>query len=790
MRNFVRLLKGAGILNVLGMTVAFAAIYIILVQINYDWNYNNQIKDVDRIFVAAHKDWQDEKKYDINFCRPIMETLMKQSSVVESYTVVNSINNQSFVIGQAENERTVVAKMMNATSTVFDLFGIEVIAGTLDGIGQEYTLAINENTAKRLSIKLGDVLQLEEEGVQRTVIAVFEDMPRRSMIAGVDFICCNILEEKHLDDFGQYSYRYFVKLRHADDMLNFEENAEIMIRRMVDSDFVNFTEQEKDEYVTSAAVTLFALKGSQFKKELIDTEPLYKCNKTTTITLLVVAILILAITLINYLNFFMAQVPLKLKAVNTRKILGDSRASLVAGFMLESVMLVTISLLLSYVLVRVMASSTYAELISCPLGVSSNVSIALFTVGIVLAVTLATTLYPALYVTSFSPAIAIKGTMGTVNKGKMFRYILIGFQFTISIVFVISAFFIRMQYDYMMNYDMGFDKELLYTATIPADVDNRDSYTSEFQNQTAIRDVTWASTELVGLNKMGWRRPVNGKTMSFSCYPVSYNFLQFMGIEVLEGRDFLPADEKCENGIFIFNQAAKEKFELELTSKVHGHITDTDIAGFCEDFITQPLHYEMEPFAFYVFGKHPWWPLTHLYIRSNPGATYEDIRKAVEEVVMKLSPDFNLEKINLKFFNEELGLEYAKERRVLNMITLFTALAIVISLIGIVGLLMYETKFRRKEIGLRRVHGASITEILSLFNRIFFYIFLVSFLIAAPLSYIVMDYYYSSFAYHLPLYWWVFLIAFVLVAVVMFTVVTLCCYKAASENPSKTLKNE
>ena len=153
MRNFVRLLKGAGILNVLGMTVAFAAIYIILVQINYDWNYNNQIKDVDRIFVAAHKDWQDEKKYDINFCRPIMETLMKQSSVVESYTVVNSINNQSFVIGQAENERTVVAKMMNATSTVFDLFGIEVIAGTLDGIGQEYTLAINENTAYNLKKK-------------------------------------------------------------------------------------------------------------------------------------------------------------------------------------------------------------------------------------------------------------------------------------------------------------------------------------------------------------------------------------------------------------------------------------------------------------------------------------------------------------------------------------------------------------------------------------------------------------------------------------------------------------
>ena len=109
---------------------------------------------------------------------------------------------------------------------------------------------------------------------------------------------------------------------------------------------------------------------------------------------------------------------------------------------------------------------------------------------------------------------------------------------------------------------------------------------------------------------------------------------------------------------------------------------------------------------------------------------------------------------------------------------------------GIIGLLMFETKFRRKEIGLRRVHGASISEILEMFNRKFFYILLISFLIAAPVGYIIMDYYYSTFAYRSPLHWWVFLLAFVMVAIVTAGVVTLCSYKAASENPAETLKNE
>ncbi|MBM6882582.1 ABC transporter permease, partial [Bacteroides caecigallinarum] len=772
MRNIIRLFKGAGILNLLGMTVAFAAIYIIMVQVNYDWNYNSKIKDLDRIFVVTHKDWFDEGKYSVNMSRPVMESLIEQSSMVESYAVLQGNIQTEIKIADDNDNRAFELNTMQVTSGTYDVFGIEAVAGTFQGIGEENVVALSERASRRLNLKLGDAIQLEGEKDKRTVSAIFKDMAMNSIFGETDLLYSNIYEKESLDNFGEWSYRYFLKLNDKNNVNAFSENAisftKNLVNEMISSnpDVEVPTQEEIDEYIGRNAVKLFPLEGFQFELRITDNTIVYQCNIITTITLFIVSVLILVITLINYLNFFMAQIPAKLRSVNTRKILGSSRLSLVMGFMAESAILVVVSLFLSYIVIKIIGSSTYAELISCPLDLGYNAAVAILTVFVALIMTVASSIYPAMHVTSFSPALAIKGTMGTVSRGKSFRYILVGFQFFISILFVLCAFFIKMQYDYMMNYDMGFNKESLFTAYVPVNSNNRDLYTTELQKKTAIKEVAWGASSLVSVYRMGWGREFNGKNISFISYPVSYNFLKFMGIDIVEGRDFTQADEKCEKGIFIFNEIAKEKFGFSLESKVSGHIGETDIAGFCENFKFKPLHYKEEPFAFYVFGKKPWWPVTHLYIRSNPGATYSEVLQAVKEVVADISPNFNTEEINLKFFDEELGTQYRKEQKLISLITLFTILAVIISLMGIIGLLMFETKFRRKEIGLRRVHGASIREILEMFNRKFFYILLISFLIAAPVGYIVMDYYYSTFAYRSPLHWWVFLLAFVMVAII------------------------
>ena len=145
-------------------------------------------------------------------------------------------------------------------------------------------------------------------------------------------------------------------------------------------------------------------------------------------------------------------------------------------------------------MIKIIGSSTYAELISCPLNLGYNAAVAILTVFVALIMTVASSIYPAMHVTS---SLAIKGTMGTVSRGKSFRYILVGFQFFISILFVLCAFFIKMQYDYMMNYDMGFNKESLFTAYVPVNSNNHDLYTTELQKKTAIKEVAWGANSTV-----------------------------------------------------------------------------------------------------------------------------------------------------------------------------------------------------------------------------------------------------------------------------------------------------
>lgn len=793
MRSIIRLFKGAGILNLLGMTVAFAAIYIIMVQVNYDWNYNSKIKDVDRIFILAYPHWIENDKYEVIICRPYAERIINQSAGVEAYGIFNGCYRTSVSVNKKDIIKTFDVGIAKMTSGSLKVFGFQALTGTFDNIGKEATVALSEKTAKRLGLSIGDILELKDEGIERSVVAIYKDMPINSSLKEAELVYCNTCETYNLDNTSEWSYKYFIKLKSRDDIDELNRIGASIGREILKEEIESLPAEERlsgNEIKTSEdkyAIKFFPLKGIHFNKNIYFDQ----INQTTTITLFIVATLILIITLINFTNFFMAQVPVNLRSVNTKKILGCSRLSIVIGFMLKTALLVVISLILSCCAVILFKGSTYANLINSPLDFEYNIPVALVTALLVFIMTLMTSIYPAMYTTSFSPAIAIKGTLGTVQKGKNFRYALIVLQFMISIGFMLCASFIKTQYDFMMNYDMGFDKESLFTANVPATSVNRELYTHKLKEQTVVKDIAWGASPLVALNRMEWgRNNGDGKDMYFTCYPVSYNFLDFMGIKVMEGRDFTKSDEKCETGIYIFNQEAKSRYNLKINEKAEGHLGNTDIAGFCENFRFKSLHFPVEPFAFYVFGKKPWWTPTHLYIRNNPGASYKDVMNALKETVSSISPDYNPEEVTLKFFDEELGTQYEKEQQLIKLVDIFTALAISISLIGIIGLLMFETKFRRKEIGLRRIHGASIPEILKLLNKKYIYLLIIGFIIATPLSYLIMDYYYSTFVNHSTLHWWVFILAFVVVVIITAGVVTACSYKAASENPAETLKNE
>ena len=794
-----KLFKGSGILNLLGMTAAFAALYILLVQGYYDLSYNKGIKDAERIYIMATPSWFEQGQYQVNLNRPLQKAILDQAGMVESWGVayIGGDGKNYTQVGEGDDARKFQIGTSQLTRGALDVFGFKPLVGTFDGMDKEETVAISETAAKVMGIGVGDAIRIGSNKTPKTVVAVYEDMPNNSDLNNIQIFFCNNLETQSIDNFSEWSYNHFVKLNSPDSKEEFEAHAKKTVEEFWRTRMESAPEDVKgsvsqreiDEQISRCIVTLLPFEDMYYNKQIY--QPAGRTgNKTTTLTLLAVSILIVVVTLINFVNFFFAQIPMRISGVNTRKILGSSRGALVGSLMFESGMLVAISLCAAVAVVLLFKGSTYANLISCSLAFEDNLPVVGMTIIAALVMTVASSVYPALYITSFPPALAVKGGFGATQKGKALRYALICLQFVISISFVICAMFVKKQHSFMMNYDMGFNKEYLLTASIGVADTERDAFSDELLKSPHIKDVAWAAGPLVNSSRMGWGRTFKGEQINLDSYPVSWNFLRFMGIDVVEGRDFTKADEQCEHGVFIFNQIAKNKYGFTLEDRIKGHSKATEIAGFCEDFQFRPLQYELNPFAFYVFGKNPWWALTHLYIRTEAGAPYKEVEAAVKDVILKFNPGANVNEYKVKFFDEELGRQYRKEKQLTTMVTLFTLLAIIISLMGVFGLVMFETQYRRKEIGVRRVHGSSILDILVMFNKKFAKLLIASFVLAAALSWFVIDYYYSTFAHSAPMSWWVFAVALLLVSAIVFMVVTIGSWRTATENPVNSLRSE
>ena len=769
------------VLNVLGMAAAFASVFIILVQLRYDFGYNRKIRDAERVYVISVPDWYEDGKYMTWLSRPIWEDVIANVPCVESggtgYT-----RNQGNSLQYSLSESGDGAFLLHTTSLsqgLITTLGMEAVEGDFKTMGKG-GIAVSARAARAHDLRIGDVLYCNSENPKRQdeIVAIYADLPENSDFGGLD--CLYDMGDVSLDNFSEWSYPYFVKLRNSDDKQAFEEEA---VKRIKET----FLSEGDD----ASAITpkLFCLTDT-YCDHSVGT-PGRSGSRTSTMTLLAIAVLVTLIAFINFINFFFALVPVKLKGVNTRKILGASRATLALGTVGESVALICVALLLSAGIVSLFASSPIAGQFSSSIALADNIGTALITAAAAIVLAALTSLYPAFYITSFNPAFALKGSFGSSSKGKVFRTGLVGFQFVVSIALIISSCFVSMQRKYMMSRDMGFDKsQLLQVYTTNALATQRDAVGDRLKSDPRILDVTWADGEIVQSGRMGWGRQFKGEQVNFKCYPVAWNFLDFMGIELVEGRNFTPSDEICENGVFIFNEAARDKFGLTLEDKMQGHIGETDIAGICRNFNNRSLALEVEPFALYVFGKNGWRVPTCLYLRTAPDVDYPSLFSWIKGVLSEMDPNTSENDFDVNFFDDRLDRQYTAEKNTSRMVTLFTLLAIIISLMGVFGLVMFEAEHRRKEIGVRRVSGASIADVLKMFNAKFIRIVLVCFLIAAPLSWFIMNRYLQHFAYRMPLHWWVFALALVFVLLVTVLVVTLRCYRAATSDPVECLRSE
>ncbi len=783
-------------LNIVGMAMAFAALYVIMVQVNFDLGYNKKVKDSDRIYAISMPDWYTTGNWKTTLSRPLCENVINNVSCVEcggTTSIGKGYYSEKFFL-QEDGNSSFYLNVSQSSLGAFKVFSVEAVEGSIDNIVPWKDLVISDTKAEKLGLHVGDVIYSHNHGAtmqQYNIAAIYKHFPSNTDLSEIE--CFVNMGDLNIDLFSEWSYPYFVKLNSADDIEPFEKQAfDYVVKtfnNMANEHGEELSEEDRKEVESRLKIKLFPFDEMYFEKTISSAGR--RGSKTTTYTLLAIAILMIVIAFINFINFFFALVPVRLKSVNTRKILGASRSNLVFGIVVESVVMIIVALALAAGIVKLFCGSTFAALIPCSTLISNNIAIAFGTAlgGIVLAII--SSLYPALYITAFPPAFALKGSFGTASKGMAFRVGLICFQFIVSLILIICASFVTMQRQYMLHYDMGFDRSnLLQVNTSSKIAAMRESATSELRNNPEIKDVTFASGDIVTSFRMDWGRPFKGEQINFKCYPVQHNFLDFMGIEIVEGRNFTDSDELCDNGVFIFNEAARDKFGLTLEDKIHGHQTETDIVGICKNFNYKALSEGIEPFALYIFGKNPWTTLNTLYIRTQPGADIPTLIDWIKTKLNEMDPSVPKDEFDVMFFDSRLDSEYGRERNASRIILLFTVLAIIISLMGVFGLVMFEAEHRRKEIAIRRINGASVVDVLKMFNIKFIRIVIVCFVLSIPISWLIVDAYLKGFAYRMPTHWWVFFSAFLSVMIVTLIVVTLRCLSAALSNPIKSIKTE
>ena len=682
-----------------------------------------------------------------------------------------------------------------------DVFAFRSVEGDVHDIGKPKSVIVSREAAERMRVGVGSLIWVDTDEPQpdgaMEVVAVFEDFPDNSLLGECEVV--KNLGETNLYTTSEWSFNYFVKFRPGADPdefarqwtnVNQEMQREAAEKRAAAGDAA-----DDDDESGIYGVRLSPVSDLYFESD--SQAPCRQGSVVTTYTLLGIAVLVIVLAFINFVNFFFALVPVRIRTVNTFKVFGAPASSLRFNFVFEAFGLVLIALLAAWYVSFALQGTEFASYISASLALSQNLEVVGLVAVVAFVMALAASLYPAWYITSFAPALVVKGSFGGTRSGRRLRTLLLGVQFFISIGLIIATSFIRLQHDYMMHYDMGFDKEnLLAVRFSERGAVSYDALRQKLLSDPQVKDVTGATSRLVSVGRMGWGREFKGRQVAFQSYVVQPDFLRVMGIPITDGRDFLESDFDKELGTMIFNEAARREFEMQVGDRINGFVSpDEQIVGFCADFNFKPLQYGVSPFCFYLLPKkiqqENYWHLPHVvYVRMTPGADIAAVTAHIRRCIAEVDPRTEPGDIVVRVFDEELGLEYDNERKLTAIVGLFALLAVVIALMGVFGLVLFETQHRRREIAVRRVMGASRGEILAMFNRRYVMLVAVCFVLAVPVSIWAVRHWLAGFAYAVPLYWWVFALALAGVLAVTALTVTVRSWHAVNENPAESVKSE
>ena len=756
------------LLNIIGLGIAFTIFLILMSQVWWDFRYD-KFKGGKDVYVVDYPSAFDGK-YTPVVLRPVIPLIRDCSPGIDAACDYWGTKDDPLGMIQIKDKagEYVTARGISygvTETSVLDVFNITLLEGSREGFATEGDALISESAARQFfpdRNPIGETFIFEWEHECR-IVGVYKDRrDNESMVNGI------LIHEGDADlELPNHQPHYaYVKLKSGANV-----NA---VRDAVKE--VNIGSSEKDFRLTKIH-DYWYVKGNDIYGRGRGG------NKLMSFVLLTIATLFLAIAAFNYINFAMAAIPFRIKEINTRKVYGASRGSLVRRQLLMATGIVVAAFFAGVLAMRTLSGTSWASFLSGSMDPGKNLSV--IGIGGAVALLIATTsgLIPALYSTSFQPALILKGAYSLSAKGDVLRTVTLILQYVLSFVFIISALILQRQTNFMVkNNALGFDYELVLkmdshmfsqVKEVADQIRSIPGVVDVTRGESPIQEGPSSRTEIRG----------GDKVVQYSFRSIPPDYPGFFKLELLEGRLPLPG----ENYVALVNESFLEALPSYGVGKslpfFGGECT---VIGILKDFHARTFQHEFSPLALFVMDKYNY---NSFMIRVQPDADVQGILAQARKYYRDMR---GLEDADIEtgFLDKDIERLYEQETSQTRLIKLSSLLSLIIALIGILGLVWFDTRFMRKEIALRKVNGATVREILAKINRKYLVIAGVGFIIAAPIAYAVCQRWMSQFAFRTNIPIWIFLVSLIAVVVITLVVVTLQSWRAASANPVESLKSE
>jgi len=813
-RNFIRVTirsitrnKAFSTINIAGLAIGLAsAIFIILYifnELSYD-RFHKRSEDIYRIYLDAKMAGSEFKgAWNAPIYGPVF---YEEIPEIENYCRVDFAGNR--LMWAVPENKYLENSIMYADSTFFDVFSITLLEGDpATCLDEPFTILLSESKRDVYFPEgdpIGKSIAMNNDSTLFRVTGVVEDVPRNSHFT-YDFICSYSSDPRSRSGFwfSNWMFTYLLVTPGTERSVLEEKVNNTLIEHIRPQlqQFMGITPEEFQESGNKYGLFAQPLLDIHLDKEIslpndIGYRPIG--NRTYLLIFGVIAFFILVIASINFMNLSTARSMSRAKEVSLRKVVGSGRKQLMHQFLFESVFLSLASLFIALVLVS-MLLPPFNSLLGLELEQSDIYNWYMIPTFALLAVLvgLLSGSYPSFVLASFKPAYALKGRGAASNGTTWLRNVLVIIQFSISMIIIAGTLVIFWQFRYMSNMDLGFEKEQLVVIERTGPLGSRTSaFMDELEDHASILNVTASGTYL-GTVQNTSTFGIKGRSLEnspmFAVYSVDEDFMDTYRFQLATPDSrFLSREYGSDSSACLINETAVRKYELEdplnqvlLAPSEEGFNIELRVIGVLKDHHFSSLKNEL--------GAQV------MVLRDNPEGAYitlrldegkEHVQSGLQHIEDKWKEFAGDEPLQYFFLDEELESSYAEEKRTGSITMIFSILAIFIASLGLFGLTLYNSQKRTREIGIRKVMGATERDVITIISRSVGYAIVISILIAMPVAYFMMQDWLRDFPYNVGFQPLLFLSAAVLAILIAMVTVTLTSLKAARTNPAIALHYE